>query len=186
MFNQYFQSVFTEQTYAAEKRAAHPTPVIDSIHLSSRKKEAMSNIDVNKAKGPDSIGNQVLTNLSESLCMLFNLIANKYHFPNEWKTSEIVPMFSDGNKQEVANYRQISLLSTVSKLLEQSIFIKLYPLVSPFLSKSQHGFRPKSSTQTNLIEFLHHLFFNVDSSRCDFLMAFYIDFKKAFDKVNHE
>ena len=44
----------------------------------------------------------------------------------------------------------------------------------------------KRSTETNLIEFLHHLFINIDSPSCDFLMAFYIDFKKAFDKVNHE
>ena len=150
----------------------------------------MSNLDVNKAKGPDSIGNEVIKNLSESLCkslyLLFNLIANKCHFPNEWKTSEIVPMFKDGNKQEVTNYRPISLLSTVSKLLEKLIFNKLYPLVSPFLSESQHGFRSKRSTETNLIEFLHHLFINIDSPSCDFLVAFYIDFKKAFDKVNHE
>ena len=95
-------------------------------------------------------------------------------------------MFKDGNKQEVTNYRPISLLSTVSKMLEKLIFNKLYPLVSPFLSESQHGFRSKRSTETNLIEFLHHLFINIDSRSCDFLMAFYIDFKKAFDKVNHE
>ena len=150
----------------------------------------MSNLDENKAKGPVSIGNEVLKNLSESLCeslcMLFNLIANKCHFANEWKTSEIVPMFKDGNKQEVANYRPLSLLSTVSKLLEKLIFNKLYPFVSPFLSESQHGFRSERSTQTTLIEFLHHLLINVDSSCCDFLMAFYIAFKQAFDKVNHE
>ena len=191
LFNQYFQSVFTEQTYTAEKHVAQPTPVIDSIHFTQVEiKEAMSNLEVNKAKGPDSLGNEVLKNLSESLCkslcMLFNLIANKGHFPNEWKMSEIVPMFKDGNKQEVANYRPISLLSTVSKLLEKLIFNKLYPIVSPLLSESQHGFRSKKSTLTNLIEFLHHLFINVDSSDCDFLMVFYIDFKKAFDKVNHE
>ena len=100
--------------------------------------------------------------------------------------NEIVPMFKDGNKQEVTNYRPISLLSTVSKLLEKLIFNKLYPLVSPFLSESQSGFRSKMSTETNLIEFLHHLFINIDSPSCDFLMAFYIDFEKAFDKVNHE
>ena len=126
LFNQYFQSVFTEQTYTAEKRVAHPTPLIDIIHFSQAEiKEAMSNLDVHKAKGPDSIGKEVLKNLSESLCkslyMLFNLIANKCHFPNEWKTSELVPMFKDGNKQEVTNYRPISLLSTVSKLLEKLI-----------------------------------------------------------------
>ena len=65
MFSQYFQSVFTEQTYTAEKRVAHPTP-LDSIHFSQAEiKEAMSNLDVNKAKEPDSIGNEVLKNLSK-------------------------------------------------------------------------------------------------------------------------
>ena len=61
--------MFTEQTNTAEKRVAHPTPLIDSIHFSQAEmKEAMSNLDVHKAKGPDSIGNEVLKNLSESLC----------------------------------------------------------------------------------------------------------------------
>ena len=150
----------------------------------------MSNLDVNKAKGPDSIGNEVLKNLSEtlckSLCMLFNLIANMFYFPNEWKTSEIVPMFKDGNKQEVANYRPISLLSAVSKLLEKLLFTKLFPIISSFISESQHGLRSKSSTQTNLIEFVHQLFIKVDSSSLDLLMALYIVFKKAFDKMNDE
>ena len=42
MVNQYLQSVFTEQTYTAEKRVAHPTPLIDSIHFSRAEiKEAM-------------------------------------------------------------------------------------------------------------------------------------------------
>ena len=66
LFNQYFQSVFTAQTYTAEKRVAHPTPLIDSIHFNQAEiKEAISNLDVDKAKVPDCIGNEVLKNLSK-------------------------------------------------------------------------------------------------------------------------
>ena len=43
----------------------------------------------------------------------------------------------------------------------------------------------KSTTETNRIEFLHNFFINIDSPSWDFLVAFYIDFKKAFAKVDH-
>ena len=60
-------------------------------------------------------------------------------------------MFKDGNKQEVANYRPISLLSTVSKLLEKLIFNKLYPLVSPLFIRitAWISFKKVSANESN-------------------------------------
>ena len=61
----------------------------------------------------------------------------------------------------------------------------MYPILSTALSQSQHGFRQKRSSITNLIEYLHKIFVNFDNSNCHFLASFYLDFQKAFDKVNH-
>ena len=116
----------------------------------------MSNLGLNKAKGPDIIiENEVLMNLSESLCkslcMLFNLIANKCHFPIEWK--------NERNCTDVQRWQQAGSCKLQTdkptvyclELLEKIIFNKLYPLVLPFLSESQHGYCSKGSTETNLI-----------------------------------
>ena len=85
----------------------------------------------------------------------------------------------------VDNYRPISLLVAVSKVLEKLIFDRMYPILSTVLSQSQHGFRQRRSSITNLTEYLHKMFVNFDNSNCHFLASFYLDLLKAFDKVNH-
>ena len=190
LFNEYFQSVFTQNTYSTKIGEQNST-LLNQIHFTTDEIEnALQLLDVNKAKGPDKIGNLLLKSLSKSLPkslhLLFNLIANKARFPEKWKVSEIAPILKDGDKQDVSNYRPISLLSTVSKLLEKLIFEKLTPIVYPTLASAQHGFRPKRSTITNLIEYLHEIYSCLESENCSYLNIFYIDFEKAFDKVTHE
>ena len=85
----------------------------------------------------------------------------------------------------VDNYRPISLLVAVSKVLENLIFDRMYPILSTALSQSQHSFRQRRSSITNLIEYLREMLVNFDNSNCHFLASFYLDFQKAFDKVNH-
>ena len=133
--------------------------VIQLSHVYFTTEEIQSSwmqLDVNKAKGPHRIRNALLKNLHKSLpkslCLHFNLIACKAHFPTKWKVAEIVPIYKDGDKHDASNYRPISLLSVVSKLLETLIFNKLIPVVYPTLNPAQHGFWPKRSTTTNLIE----------------------------------
>ena len=135
------------------------------------------------------MGSNLLKKLSDSLPkslhLIFNTIANKCYFPSFWKTSEIIPIFKEENKQMVDNYRPISLLVAISKVLEKLIFDRMYPIISTALSQSQHGFRQRRSSITNQIEYLHERFLNFDNSNCHFLASFYLDFQKAFDKVNH-
>ena len=70
-------------------------------------------------------------------------------FPIKWKTSKIAPIFKDGDKQNVSNYRPLSLLSAVLKLIEKLIFEKLAPIVYPTLTTDKHK-----------ISFLGNLFTN--------------------------
>ena len=154
-FNILFQSVFTRNANV-RKIERQDNVLLSSINfIIDEIKDALNEPHVNKANGPDMIGNTLLKNLSKSLAksihLLFNLNANKAIFPTKWKISEIAPIFKDGDKQDVSNYSPISLLSVVSKLLEKLIIEKLAPIVYPTLTPDQHGFRPKRSTTTNLI-----------------------------------
>ena len=156
LFSIFFQSVFTRNANVG-KTERHDNVLLNSIHISIDEiEDALSKLNVNKA-----------TITTKILHLLFNMIANKALFPTKWKISKIAPIFKDGDKQDVSNYRPISLLSAVSKLLEKLIFEKMAPIVCPTLKPDQHGFKPKRSTITNLLEYLHQIFSCLDLTNCN-------------------
>ena len=119
--------------------------VEDVIHV-------LVNLDVNKSVSPDSIPLRVLSEcavkLAPSLNALYNLSLSTGSFPSEWKHAHITPIFKNGSKNLVNNYRPISLLNSVSKILERLVFDKVYPIVHPLISPNQHGFMRKRSVQS--------------------------------------
>ena len=79
------------------------------------------------------------------------------------------------------NYRPISLLCTISKVLEKIIYDKSISFVSQSISPLQFGFRPKHSTLQQLLLFVNSICESFSSmSQTDVI---YLDFKKAFDSV---
>jgi hypothetical protein len=70
-------------------------------------------------------------------------------FPTRLKFSQINPIFKNGNKAEMLNYRPISLLTSFSKVFEKVIYKRLYYHVNSnnILAKEQYGFRNNSSTK---------------------------------------
>ena len=146
-------------------------------------------MDINKAKGPDNLGNILLKKVScsasKNLYLRFNTIGKKCVFPSTWKISEIVPIFKEGDKQLLSNYRPISLLMVISKVLEKLILDEVISSVKFSISNSQHGFRQKRSTVTNIIEYLYEVYIYYDNIGTNYLACLYLNFLKAFDKANH-
>ena len=139
------QSVFTLTDYHSIPELKSPMKIKKMQFTQSEIKAALKNLDVAKSKRPDGLGNLPLKKLSNSLCkslsLVFSTIADKRAYPIARKTSEILPFFKDGDKQSVANYRFISLLSCSSKLLETIIFGKLHEVVKDIIAPEQYGFR---------------------------------------------
>ena len=136
-FNLSFRKMTTRPKSTTEKN-----PNWSFFHFSPREiKTAILKLDVTKVLGPNHIGNALLKNLAEvlpkSLSMIFNIVANKTVSPAKWKVSVLVPIFKAGDKQNASNYRPISLLSAVSKLLEELIFDKILPVIYSKLSSKQ-------------------------------------------------
>ncbi len=87
--------------------------------------------------------------ISNHLASIFNLSISSSTVPDDWKTSRVTPIFKSGESTEASNYRPISLLPLISKILECLIHNALIHHVTEngHLSDFQYGFRPGSSTQ---------------------------------------
>ncbi len=104
--------------------------------------------------------------------------------PSNWKSANIVAIHKSGSRQNVANYRPISLLPLISKVFERILCNHLWRHVQPAISEQQHGFVPGRDCTTNLTSLLQEAYSAVD--RRGQLDIIYTDFSKAFDRVSHK
>ena len=123
--------------------------------------------------------------ICKPLSDIFNLSLRSGTFPNSWKKSNICPVFKKLDRQQVENYRPISLLCNTSKILERLVFNKLYEyLVSNGLLTSRNsGFKKKDSTTSQLLSICHKIYNGLDSKK--FVRMVFLDASRAFDKVWH-
>ena len=147
--------------------------------------DELTKLDTSKGIGPDSIHPIFLKNcsaaLSEPLAIIFNESLALGRFPTQWKSYSVRPIFKKGIRSDVENYRCIAKLPTIAKFFEKLITIKLTGLIGHHIVPEQHGFTKHRSPTTNLMEFVHYIIRK--GGQVDVL---YTDFKKAFDKVNHQ
>ena len=103
--------------------------------------------------------------------------------PDEWKVYKIIPIPKGSNPADVQNYRPISLLCIMSKILESIIYNKIIDFVCPFISAHQFGFLSKRSCINQLLSSFSYIVNSVDSkTSCDIVFR---DFIKAFDPIPH-
>ncbi len=147
-------------------------------------------LDVTKSSGPDGISAKMLkataTSIAPSLCKLFNLSITTGQFPAAWIISNVVPIPKDGDKSVPNNYRPISLLSIVSKLLERHIHGKVMEHLSESQPLSDHqwgGCSGKSTTHA-LLSATSEWFELLDAG--EKVGAIFFDLSKAFDSVPHK
>ena len=150
---------------------------------------ALSSLKEKKAAGIDGLPNSLLKVAAPAICFslaaLFNnsLLAGK--LPRDWKRANVRAIYKRGPKHLPDNYRPISLLSSVTKVLESLVnkslsnFLSANNLISPF----QSGFRRGDSAPLQLFRLTTELFAAVDSRAV--AAAVFYDFKKAFDSVWH-
>lgn len=103
--------------------------------------------------------------------------------PNLWKSAFITPIHKKGSRTEVTNYRPISKLCILSKVLEKQVHKQVYAAVHQSLNDFQHGFLPGRSTVSNLALFNDYLTESMDTGyQVDVI---YTDYSKAFDRISH-
>ena len=142
-----------------------------------------------KSSGHDDIDNVLLKEISPvitaPLTQLFNESLSKGKFPDIFKTAEVVPLHKNGAKDQFTNYRPISLLLTISKILEKIVYTRIYKFLtnSNQLYQSQYGFRAKHSCDHAVGELLSDIVKNLELNKPT--VCLYLDLSKAFDTLLH-
>ena len=120
--------------------------------------------------------------ITNSLTYVFNLCISKRTFPNAFEIAKVIPLYRSGDS---SNYRPISIVSVLAKPLEKHInkhlllHLDKYNLLHP----NQSGFRKKHSCQAALTSLVERWLTNINKD--EFNGVIFVDFKKAFDVIDH-
>ena len=107
-------------------------------------------------------------------------------FPSVLKTAKVVPVFKKDSKLNYSNYRPISLLSNIEKILEKLMYTRLYTFLdyNNIIYDLQFGFRQQYSTSHALINITENLRKALDDGKRG--CGVFIDLQKAFDNLDHQ
>ena len=150
----------------------------------------MENIEISKASGIDKLPGRFLKDgakiLSKSISEICNLSISHGIFPNACKVAKLKPIFRKGKKVEPSNYRPISLLPLISKIIEEVVQDQTNDMLSgnKILYNYQSGFRTNHSTNLCLSFLTDKIIKGFDGGLLKGLIL--IDLQKAFDTINHE
>lgn len=137
----------------------------------------------------DGISTKFLKQLHSSVSLPLSIIINKSLaegiVPDQLKIAKVVPIFKSDNKQLLNNYRPISLLPSVSKIMEKVVHNRLYSFLmkcGTFYPK-QYGFRAKHSTSHAVTDFVSDVLNGFENKQ--YTLALFLDLSKAFDTIDH-
>jgi len=148
----------------------------------------LSNLSFSKAAGLDGIPARFVKDSASSIANPLSHIINLSNIqgvvPDDFKTARVVPLFKKNDKTEV-NYRPVSILSIVSKVLKKVVYDQMeeYLCNKDPLYKYQSGLRRQFSTESCLLHFTDYIRFEMDKG--NFAGMILLDLQKAFDTVDH-
>ena len=122
--------------------------------------------------------------LSLVLSDVINFCFEKGVFPNSLKKAIVLPLYKKGDQATLSNYRPISILPTMSKLVEKCLKTRLMNYLTDFnlINPVQFGFQANVSTQDAILHVIEKIYSNLDKKVST--MAVFIDFSKSFDTIN--
>ena len=189
MFNEYFYSTFTsvDNIELPDVTGFVDHNLSNVLFDSDRVRAYLRELDVSKACGPDNLSPRLLkqcsSELAPSLKLLYQMSMESGLIPCQWKEANVAPVFKKGSKECVNNYRPISLLCIVSKVMEKCIYNHVFPAVEPHIYSLQHGFVRGRSCATQLLHVYNNIGHTLDQGGQTDIV--YLDISKAFDSVPH-
>ena len=149
----------------------------------------LNKLNKSKGSGLDKLSSRLIREcadlISPYISTIFNCCLTTGIFPDDWKLAKVTPIFKQGDRSDMNNYRPISVISAIAKVFERIIYNQLSSYLSEnnILSQYQSGFRSFHSTMTALLEATDDWAFNIDRGYVNAVV--FLDLKKAFDTVDH-
>ena len=127
----------------------------------------------------------VLPEINSTLIHIFNLSLSTGVVPSQLKIAKVVPIYKAGDSHHFNNYRPISILPSISKVLERIIYNRIFDFISKhnILCSNQYGFRPNRTTHMALNDFYTKVTEDLDNKLHS--IGIFLDLSKAFDTLNH-
>ena len=148
----------TNLRYVTDKRLRTINFITDNIE------KIIVSLNPNKAHGHDNISIRMLKICGNTICkpleLIFKQALTTGVFPSEWKKGNIVPCYKKGDKQNIKNYRPVSLLPICGKFFERLIFNEMFSffLANNLLAPNQSGFKPGDSCINQLLSITHEIY----------------------------
>ena len=166
------------------------TPQMDDIHVSGEEvRQILQGLKVTKAAGSDGLHPAIIKPLADILVSpvteLYRESIRVGKIPQDWKSATVVAIHKGGDRKSPGNYRPVSLTSILCKGLETLVRNQICEHITRhnLISATQHGFLKKRSCLSNLLSFLDEVTSRIDEGQK--VEVCYLDFRKAFDSVNH-
>ena len=193
MFNDYFTSQCSlidntcslpQMNFKTNNRLNNITINHDSIV------KIIRNLNTAKAHGWDGISIKMIKICEQTITVPLILIFKKAIlsgiYPDIWKRGNIVPVHKKDSKNNIKNYRPISLLPICGKIFEKIIYNSLFQFLktNKLIVKSQSGFLPGDSCTLQLLSITHEIYESFDCNLES--RGLFLDISKAFDRVWHQ
>lgn len=161
----------------------HKPDVTEINQIINSLKSASCGLDGIKPAELKVLNNQI----SPIICQLIETIFETGKYPASLRTALVIPINKSGKHTDVSDYRPISILNVFNKIIEKVLYKRLMKFIDNkinILYKFQYGFRPKSNTETAATELVDHIRECIDNKKK--VSAVFMDYKKAFDLVDHK
>ena len=193
LLNKYFNLISTlnEENVVLPNFQKKTEHVVSNINIEINEIiDVIKTLDPNKASGPDTISHRMLKicpeKIAKPLQIIFNKSLEQGKYPSAWKIANVIAIFKRGDNSLPSNYRPISLISCVGKVMERVVYKHVYNHLQKYklIYEYQSGFLPKNSTVHQLLE-IYDCILNA-LERKEISCFIFCDFSKAFDKVWHK
>ena len=197
--NKHFTSIASKLAKKLEKTNIRPISYLGNQNCSTMYLhnitleeiiELIKSISPQKAMGYDGIPPKIIKWAPELfapiLMVIFNKCINLGYYPDAMKTGRVAPIHKDDDKNDVNNYRPISVLTQFNQLFERLLSKRLLSFFDKFklITKKQFGFLKKHSTEHAILDLKEYLLKNLDKKNVTALL--FLDLQKAFDTVSHD